>query len=423
MKKYLFLLALVVVGVISGHFVTTTAPAVHAQGTTYPLTGWLWSNNVGLFCLSSAMSDCGTGSPFQVQIESNGDITGYAFSSNVGWLKFGPFDPDAFPVTGGIFGTSEHAAHVELDTNSPNAGKITGWALACSAASEAGCNNSNNASGGWDGWVSLSGNTVPADENAIGVKYGVDLDMFDGSFNTKPWILNGTPNDATDKAWGGDVIGWLDFSNASCPTCVNIPPPTALEGTCTITGPSSPYTLLSGQSSITLVNNVAITNSIGPFTYTYQPASLTLGVGEDQVLSVLVTDTGSNPKGRVTLSCGSFTVKQPVGESAHLYIGVTAANASVKPLSLVRGNKPFALKWENPDEYDCTGTAPSQWSQWNKNTYDLATSSNTGTDLRVTPTTPTGTYTFTLSCKDNSNNPLPAQSVTLKITSSIEIEI
>ena len=55
--------------------------------------------------------------------------------------------------------------------------------------------NAGAAAGGWDGWIRLSGTATD------GSPYGVSI-MNNGSFS----------NDVNAYAWGGDVVGWVDFS-------------------------------------------------------------------------------------------------------------------------------------------------------------------------------------------------------------------
>jgi hypothetical protein len=116
--------------------------------------------------------------------DNTGDMTGYAWSSNYGWLQFGNLS--GFPTGAGTIAAN---AKLDLSTN-----KVSGWARFCSgAASPANCTGtvSNSSNGGWDGWVSLSG-------TGYGVTYNTVSKNFQG------------------YAWGGpDVVGWINFSAAT----------------------------------------------------------------------------------------------------------------------------------------------------------------------------------------------------------------
>jgi hypothetical protein len=64
--------------------------------------------------------------------------------------------------------------------------QLTGWLKVVASEDEE--------AGGWDGWISLSGTDDEDD-----AEYGVELDV--GEFS--------------GFAWGGDIVGWLDFGYAT----------------------------------------------------------------------------------------------------------------------------------------------------------------------------------------------------------------
>lgn len=151
--------------------------------------GWLSFNcTTGGGC---AVSDYG------VDIDqTTGEMTGYAWSSNYGWLKFGGLS--GFPN-----GNGNIAANAKID---PVTLQANGWARFCAAASNpATCSgtSSNLDNGGWDGWVSLRG---------TGPDYGISLTTADGTLDT-PGTLSG-------YAWGGsdsgrNIVGWVDFAGVN----------------------------------------------------------------------------------------------------------------------------------------------------------------------------------------------------------------
>jgi hypothetical protein len=129
---------------------------------------------------------------------------GYAWSSNIGWIKFHDFEnhnPRRFPTDGGTVARSAYVEGTDLANM-----RLVGWARACSATvgGECGSSDTNANSGGWDGWISLSGTTHAVRANFTG-----------GEFLTDSY------------AWGSDVVGWVDmFTHADFAES-----PTSLEGT------------------------------------------------------------------------------------------------------------------------------------------------------------------------------------------------
>lgn len=137
---------------------------------TVSLTGYAWSDTTGWMSLNcSNTSSCGT-SNYGLVVGSNGDITGYAWSDNIGWIQFGGLDTNTMPS-----GSGTQAQNAKISGNN-----MKGWAKALAGGSAG--------SGGWDGWISLSGAQYGPVQNGSGVFSGY--------------------------AWGSTVVGWVDFSPA-----------------------------------------------------------------------------------------------------------------------------------------------------------------------------------------------------------------
>ncbi len=124
---------------------------------------------------------------------TTGYITGYAWSSNVGWIQFGcPVGAtclSGFPSLPGS-GTIADNAKIDVDSASHTYGKVTGWARALSLPNP----NDTELPSEWaDGWISLSGG------GKISATYGVSFNMTDGT--------------GTGYAWGSNVLGWISFAN------------------------------------------------------------------------------------------------------------------------------------------------------------------------------------------------------------------
>ncbi|MDZ4226935.1 MAG: hypothetical protein U1D26_00485 [Patescibacteria group bacterium] len=139
------------------------SPQTASSASDTPITGYGWSDTIGWVSFNCAdLGTCGSVS-YGMSIATNGDISGYAWSEAIGWVQAYespsgcPQAPCAAKLTGG---------------------SMRGWFKALAGGSLV--------SGGWDGWISLSGSG-----------YG-------------PSIISGGGFDS--YAWGSDVVGWIDFS-------------------------------------------------------------------------------------------------------------------------------------------------------------------------------------------------------------------
>jgi len=153
------------------------APSFAFAGSEHNLSGFAWSSNIGWISFNSINDhDSGTAGiqsssiNYGVNLDlGTGDLTGYAWSSNIGWIQFGGLS--GFPT-----GAGTQAVNAKLSGSS-----MVGWARALSA------NDS-----GWDGWISLGG-----------TGYGV--------------TQSGTA--LIGYAWGSSVVGWTDFAATGMPGC------------------------------------------------------------------------------------------------------------------------------------------------------------------------------------------------------------
>jgi len=128
----LFIIVIATAGFAFFQFNTT-----NAQGLEYKVAGWLYSDNYGWISLNSDNPGLPDGAGYAVVLNSSNNISGYGWSSNVGWVCFGSScnatdcanGEDA--PRGGL-----PTAHLDQDT-----GEITGWAHVCSLE--------------LDGWIDL----------------------------------------------------------------------------------------------------------------------------------------------------------------------------------------------------------------------------------------------------------------------------
>lgn len=173
-----------------------------AQAATLDLHGWAWSSNIGWVGFNCAdVSACATTNYKVTFNDVSGNISGYAWSSNIGWVQFDPAST----------GCPRGACPPKVNLSGGADKQVTGWVRACTVF-VAGCSGSlksNAARGGWDGWIELSGTnhispaTCPTPTTCIGgVTYRSGLSKFVGF------------------AWGGDVIGWLNFDQVTIPTFI-----------------------------------------------------------------------------------------------------------------------------------------------------------------------------------------------------------
>ncbi len=163
--------------------------ATHLSGLQ-PLSGYAWSSNIGWISFTSAncdadnngqsdgaVPDCpSAGTPmahYGVMRATNGNLSGYAWSDKIGWTIFNPSMPPNPPTL------------PNQSANIPLSGPATGWARALA----------NDAS--WDGWI-----------------------KFDSGGNYGPGVVLGGSDGCTltGYAWGSNVIGWISMSGLTDPS-------------------------------------------------------------------------------------------------------------------------------------------------------------------------------------------------------------
>lgn len=194
--------------------------------------GTAWSSTTGWVSLSCETqgTDC-TSNRYSVAIGTDNELRGVAWSQGSGWLSFNKAD---------LAGCPDGAANpnncvAKLD-KSANPAHVVGWARFL-----------NQSNGAWDGWMSL--NSVPASSVALAAPAPASTRIWNaftsaGSFRsasglydkvaatfqmavntlqayaqTPPAAYGLTYTDGTGKvggqAWGGNVVGWVDFSGVS----------------------------------------------------------------------------------------------------------------------------------------------------------------------------------------------------------------
>jgi len=146
------------------------APKVNA-GADDNISGYAWSENIGWVSFNN-LSD-GSGIDYGVNIdEVTGLLSGYAWSENIGWISFNGSDAVGCNGCSGADCQAKASLTVEADGSR----EVSGWAKVLANG------------GGWDGCVSLRGGS-----------YGVSIDSA-GDFHG--W------------AWSDMVLGWMSFNSA-----------------------------------------------------------------------------------------------------------------------------------------------------------------------------------------------------------------
>ncbi len=193
-------LCLVTAVVILGLMHISTVKAQSSSTASVPLFGWGWSSTIGHISFNSANTGAGdaTDPSYSVVKQYTGDLSGFAWSPNIGWIKFGGLS--GFPTNGTTAGNAKVGAS-----------SITGWARACAGTIKFGdsptlpvypgdCSTMTSRSDGWDGWIELSGVN-----HTLG-------------YNPTTGVIDGF-------AWGGDVVGWLRMNLVASSTPTTTPAP------------------------------------------------------------------------------------------------------------------------------------------------------------------------------------------------------
>ncbi|MES2224663.1 MAG: hypothetical protein V4478_01610 [Patescibacteria group bacterium] len=155
--------------------------------------GYAWSSNIGWIKLddcdtpSGSSSNCYSATSYGVSVlpVAPGTLSGYAWSSNIGWISFNATSCPIAGCTPGAYADWDHK-------NSDGSVNIKGWAQACSVY-VSGCSGPLQSAailGGWDGYIALDGANAGGTGSAWGLKILSD-------------------NSIVGFAWGSEVLGWI----------------------------------------------------------------------------------------------------------------------------------------------------------------------------------------------------------------------
>ena len=305
----------VAVLVVAGNILLLPHLTATAASGPNPLTGFAWSavtdttSNTNTPTMGwISFNDPTGGSLYGVYEDNNGNLSGYAWSSNLGWVDFN--------------GSTADGAH-PAPRVIPGTGYVTGWARACAAFSGNACSGDMNLdpnSGGWDGWIDLS------------------------------WIIQDkTTCNWSGYAWGSDGIGWISMSDPSgslygitggSAVC------TALYTPPTVDFYASPNPIDSGQSStLYWTSDAASCIGFGFSTGIGDPANGSVSTGPLTIDSpYTITCTGTN--GLQTTKGVTVKVNTPV------------VSISANP-TRVRVNTPSSISWSASGVKHCKVSGPS----------------------------------------------------------------
>lgn len=158
--KYQLLLIGATLFIAFGVLMLSGKTDVYAQSSGGSISGYGWSETIGWISFS--------GSGYGMSVDASGTISGYGWSEHVGWVSAQSSDLAGCP-----------SAPCTATINS--SGALQGWMRVLAGGT--------SQSGGWDGFIRLSGSN-----------YG-PVRQSSGSF--------------LGYAWGSDVVGWVDFQNVS----------------------------------------------------------------------------------------------------------------------------------------------------------------------------------------------------------------
>lgn len=218
---------LLLVGAVSYSIKNKKAENAYAIGSgeagSTDVTGEAWSENIGFIRFNGVAKN---GSPYGVGIKDDGNIgrlSGHAWSGdfspstpdikgNIGWISFNRLETGNPPASAsydpGFSQSGQPLTYLDTDN------KLKGWARALAACDSTPCTTSGAGtnSGGWDGWIAVG------DAKSDAYSYGATLDIATKQFAGYAWGGGGTGATQTDKN-NSSVIGWISFNCSNRGVC------------------------------------------------------------------------------------------------------------------------------------------------------------------------------------------------------------
>lgn len=339
-----------------------------AHAAPVSMTGYAWSSNIGWINVS--------GPNYQVTVDDiTGDITGYAWSSNIGWIRFDGLSDCP--------GTNDCNAHFNFSTS-----EFDGWIRACVGTINGDCSTMESRTDGWDGWISLNCSNT-------------------GSCATSDykWYLSGAVVEG--YAWGNDVLGWVDANNIQ----FGLMAPTTNLGIRILgSGGSftstSPFNINVGDDIELEWSSVGATSCAG--TVSGDPAAggfITSGATSG-TLSGSLTEPSEDTSATYTLICNNSSGS----DSVSITVNTLSATVHLEAIPQIVGSTGLVdLVWNigSNDPSACSINGPNGYM------YDLSGLPSSGTIFDISVD---GESTFTLTCLANGVYPGTSDSVKVQIS-------
>lgn len=155
---------------------------------------------VKVYYEESAGSPAPGGSDYAVIVDQNENLTGYAWSLNLGWIKFAP---ELYPT--GVCGATNDCYGAKI-VEGGTIDEVKGWARVCSVY-QSGCSGtlrSDAELGGWDGWIRMHNVKRQANGGFYGYAWGdLNLAWLDLGFGVGDDGSGDEVCDPTEQVCGG----------------------------------------------------------------------------------------------------------------------------------------------------------------------------------------------------------------------------
>ena len=254
---------------------------------------------VKVYYEESAGSPAPGGSDYAVIVDQNGNLTGYAWSLNLGWIKFAP---ELYPT--GVCGATNDCYGAKI-VEGGTLDEVKGWARVCSVYQN-GCSGtlrSDAELGGWDGWIRMHNVKRQANGGYFGYAWG-DLNLAWLNFGFGFSSDDGGPDDGTcdpSKQVCGGIVVACDSEQQCCD------------------GDTYPENLNCGREATISVNGQCVGEALpffdpdgadcGPYCRTY-PVNQTVKVGFQGLEPGTVSSWDSNGDPCVDNGDNSCTIAQ-----------------------------------------------------------------------------------------------------------------